>query len=52
MHIISIIHRLGVPTLQAGLWEAIFTQAFDLGYYVAPLQGLPGRSNSFSLLDS
>ena len=51
MHIKSIIHRLGVPTLQAGLWEAIFTQAFDLGYYVAPLQGLPGRSNSFSLLD-
>ena len=43
MHIKSIIHRLGVPPLQAGLWEAIFTQAFDLGYYVAPLQGLPAR---------
>ena len=47
MHIKSIIHRLGVPTLQAGLWEAIFTQAFDLGYYVAPLQGLPGRQYHF-----
>ena len=22
---------LGVPTFQAGIWKAIFTQAFDLG---------------------
>ena len=49
MHIKSIIHRLGVPTLLAGLWEAIFTQAFDLGYYVAPLQGLPGRQIALCL---
>ena len=49
MHIKSIIHRLGVPTLQAGLWEAIFTQAFDMGYYVAPLQGLPAANSTLSL---
>ena len=46
MPIQSIIHRLGVPTLQAGLWEAILTQAFDPGYDVAPLQGLPAAKLS------
>ena len=32
-----------VPTLQAGIRGPFLTQAFDLGCYVAPLQGLLGR---------
>ena len=32
-----------VPTLQAGFYYNDSTQAFDLGYYVAPLQGFPGH---------
>ena len=36
-----------VPTLQAGIRGPFLTQAFDLGCYVAPLQGLLGRKILF-----
>ena len=48
MHIQSIIHRLGCRPYRPELLRLSYTQAFDLGLYVTPLQGF-SRTQNYTL---